>query len=115
VVEDEALVRFDLMQTLAEAGFKMFEARDASEGIQVLEAHSEIRVVFTDIQMPGNMDGLALSHYVRGRWPLTIIIVCSGRRRPADEDMPSGAVFLKKPYRSQMLRAVLHEIHQEVG
>ena len=65
VVEDDALVRFDLAATLQEQGFKTFEAADATEAIAVLEANAEIRVVFTDIQMPGTMDGLALSHYVR--------------------------------------------------
>ena len=73
VVEDDALVRFDLAQTLEAEGYKTFEAADAAEAIAVLEAHSEITVVFTDIQMPGTMDGLALSHYVRKRWPPTII------------------------------------------
>ena len=65
VVEDDALVRFDLAQTLEAEGYKTFEAADAEEAIAVLEGNSEIRVVFTDIQMPGTMDGLALSHYVR--------------------------------------------------
>ena len=69
VVEDDAIVRFDLAQTLEAAGYKTFEAADATQAIAILEANSEIRVVFTDIQMPGSMDGLALSHYVRKRWP----------------------------------------------
>ena len=67
VVEDEALMRFDLAQSLEAEGYKTFEAADAAEAIAVMEAHPEIRVVFTDIQMPGTMDGLALSHYVRKR------------------------------------------------
>ena len=67
VVEDEALVRFDLTQSLQAEGYETFEAADAAEAIAVMEAHPEIRVVFTDIQMPGTMDGLALSHYVRKR------------------------------------------------
>ena len=76
-------MRFDLAQTLEAEGFKTFEAADAEEAIAVLEANSEIRVVFTDIQMPGTMDGLALSHYVRKRWPPTIIVVSSGHYSPS--------------------------------
>ena len=87
VVEDDALVRFDLAQTLEAEGYKTFEAADAAEAIAVLEANSEIRVVFTDIQMPGTMDGLALSHYVRKRWPPTIIVVSSGRCSPSTDEM----------------------------
>ena len=86
VVEDEALVRFDLTQSLQAEGYETFEAADAAEAIGVMEAHPEIRVVFTDIQMPGTMDGLALSHYVRKRWPPTNfaeawrdVDLCAGR------------------------------------
>ena len=74
------------------------EAADAEKAIAILEANSEIRVVFTDIEMPGTMDGLALSHYVRKRWPPTIIVVGSGRCRPSIDEMAIGAVFVPKPY-----------------
>ena len=98
VVEDEALVRFDLAQSLETEGYKTFEAADAAEAIAVMEAHPEIRVVFTDIQMPGTMDGLALSNYVRKRWPPTIIVVSSGRYTPREDEMASGARFIPKTY-----------------
>lgn len=114
VVDDEAVVRFDLAQTLEEAGYTTFEAADAAEAVAVLEAHAEIRVVFTDIQMPGSMDGLALSHYVRKRWPPTIIVVSSGRRSPIDQDLPSGAHFVAKPYSQEALESLLQEIHRQL-
>ena len=114
VVEDEALVRFDLAQTLEAEGYKTFEAADAAEAISVMEAHPEIRVVFTDIDMPGTMDGLALSHYVRERWPPTIIVVCSGHRTPSKDDMASGARFLPKPYVPQVLTKVLDDIRSQI-
>src|SRR5688572_5865336 len=82
VVEDEPLVRLDLATRLADAGYLIFEASYAAEAIGILERHPQIRVVFTDIQMPGDMDGLALAHYVRHRWPPTIIVVSSGRVQP---------------------------------
>ena len=115
VVEDEALVRFDLTQSLQAEGYKTFEAADAAEAIAVMKAHPEIRVVFTDIQMPGTMDGLALSHYVRERWPPTIIVVSSGRCTPSEAEMASGARFLPKPYVPQALISVLHDIRQQLG
>lgn len=115
VVEDDALVRFDLAQTLEAEGYKTFEAADAAEAIAVLEANSEIRVVFTDIQMPGTMDGLALARYVRLRWPPTIIIVSSGRCSPRTDEMPNGAVFMEKPYVPQVLAKVLDDIRQQLA
>jgi CheY-like chemotaxis protein len=113
IVEDEALVRLDLAQSLEAAGFKTFEARDAAEAIAVLEAKPEISVVFTDIQMPGTMNGLDLSHYVRKRWPPTIIVVSSGRCIPSEDEMASGAQFLPKPYVPQVLDKVLLKIRQQ--
>ncbi|CAN1724226.1 protein of unknown function [Hyphomicrobium sp. 1Nfss2.1] len=115
VVEDEALVRFELAQTLQAEGYVTFEAADAAEAIAVLEAHTEIRVVFTDIQMPGTMDGLALSLYVRKRWPPTIIVVSSGQCSPQENQMASGARFLSKPYIPQALVTVLHDIRLQIG
>ena len=115
VVEDDALVRFDLAATLQEQGFKTFEAADATEAIAVLEANAEIRVVFTDIQMPGTMDGLALSHYVRLRWPPTIIVVSSGQRSPNKDEMPTGAFFMGKPYDPGVLGGVLQDIRQQLA
>ena len=114
VVEDDALVRFDLAQTLEADGYKTFEAADAAEAIAVLEENVEIRVVFTDIQMPGAMDGLALSHYVRKRWPPTIIVVSSGRCSPSKNEMASGALFVAKPYVPEALTQVLHDIRQQL-
>ena len=114
VVEDEAFVRLDLADTLQEQGFKTFEAADATEAIAALETNSEISVVFTDIQMPGTMDGLALSHYVRMRWPPTIIVVSSGRRSPSKDEMPVGAFFVEKPYEPDVLGRLLQDIRQQL-
>ena len=115
VVEDDALVRFDLAETLETAGYEIFEAGDATEAIAVLEANAEIRVVFTDIQMPGSMDGLALARYVRMRWPPTIIVVSSGRCLPAEDEMPNGAFFIEKPYAPDVLGRVLLDVRQRLA
>lgn len=115
VVEDEALVRFDLAATLQAQGFKTFEAADATDAIAVLEANADLRVVFTDIQMPGTMDGLALSHYVRQRWPPTIIVVSSGQHSPSKDEMPPGSFFVAKPYEPQAMGRVLDDIRQQLA
>jgi CheY-like chemotaxis protein len=110
VVEDEALVRMDLVSTLEDAGFTTFEASSPKEAIDILERHSEIRVIFTDIQMPGTMDGLELAHYVRKRWPPTIIIISSGKISPKADEMPGDVVFLAKPYEQPKLTSILTDI-----
>jgi CheY-like chemotaxis protein len=114
VVEDEAMLRFSLAEDLQAAGYTTYEAANAAEAIEVMEANSDIRVVFTDIQMPGTMDGLALSHYVRKRWPPTIIVVLSGRAVPSEDEMASGAMFLGKPYASHTLNRVLADIRPKL-
>ena len=98
VVEDELLTRMDALDFIGQAGFKVFEASSADEAIRMLELHSEIRIVFTDIQMPGSMDGLKLAHYIRRRWPPVLLIVTSGQMTPGADDMPVGSVFVGKPY-----------------
>lgn len=110
VVEDEVLVRMGLVSTLEDFGYPTFEASSAIEAIAILEQHPEVRVVFTDIQMPGTMDGLALAHYVRTRWPPTIIVISSGKIAPKPEDMPSDVSFLAKPYQESKLNMILADI-----
>lgn len=110
VVDDEALVRMDLVDMLNAVGYRTREACCAAEAIEILEQDPEIRVVFTDIQMPGSMDGLALSHFVRERWPLTVIVICSGNPTPAQDEIPSGADFLSKPIGPPKLGKVLEMV-----
>jgi two-component system, response regulator PdtaR len=107
VVEDEPLLRMDACDFIEQAGFKVFEARGADDAIRMLELHSEIRIVFTDINIPGSMDGLKLAHYIRKRWPPVQLIVTSGRMQPSAEEMPIGSVFLGKPYRQDLIRGQL--------
>ena len=83
VVEDEPLLRELAVEFIEDAGFLALEAGDAEEAVALLEARSDIAVVFTDINMPGNMDGLKLAHMVRDRWPTKKIVVASGRVRLA--------------------------------
>ena len=88
------------------SGFTVYEASNADEAIELLELHNDIRAVFTDIHMPGTMDGLKLAHYVRGRWPPVKLIITSGYARPPAEDMPVGSAFVAKPYRLEKVRTI---------
>jgi two-component system, response regulator PdtaR len=85
-------------------GFAMYEAGNADEAIALLELHDDIRAVFTDINMPGSMDGLKLAHYVRGRWPPIKLIITSGQAKPLAEDMPVGSGFIAKPLSARKCR-----------
>ena len=98
VVEDESLIRMTVADALREAGFNVYEAADASQAITTLETHADIRLVFTDIDMPGDMDGIRFSQAVRERWPPVLLIITSGMRRPAAMELPTGAEFIEKPY-----------------
>lgn len=98
VVEDEALLLFSIADELKDAGFAVFEAVNADQAIVTLSAHPEIGVLFTDIDMPGSMDGLRLSGFVRDRWPPVKIIITSGKAAPTENMLPVGGIFLPKPY-----------------
>jgi CheY-like chemotaxis protein len=98
VVEDEALIRMDIVDQLEEEGFKVFEAASATQAIALLDAEPTIQLLFTDIDMPGSMDGLKLAAAVRDRWPPVKIIVTSGHRIVEITDLPDGSVFFSKPY-----------------
>ena len=110
IVEDEALVRMTAVDMIEEAGFEVLEATNADEAILLLEARRDITVVFTDIEMPGSMDGLKLAHAVRGRWPPIKIIATSGRYVVRDGDLPSGWLFLAKPYSSDQISSALRNL-----
>jgi two-component system, response regulator PdtaR len=98
VVEDEFLARLNAVSLLGEAGFATLEAGSADEAIALLEARKDIRVVFTDINMPGSMDGLRLAHAVRHRWPPVELVLTSGHMPLGKDDMPERGLFLPKPY-----------------
>src|SRR5271168_3081756 len=103
IVEDEPLIRMGIASQLEDAGFLIYEAGNADEAICRLEEYAEIRLVFTDINMPGSMDGLKLAHYARGRWPPVKLILTSGHTRPRAEDLPAGSGFFGKPYQLEKI------------
>jgi CheY-like chemotaxis protein len=110
VVEDEPLLRMNAVDIIEDAGFEVLEAGSADDAIAILETRDDVRVVFTDIQIPGSMDGLKLARAVRGRWPPIKIVTTSGRVHVTASDMPDGGRFLPKPYTSAQITAVLAEL-----
>lgn len=98
LVEDEALVRMLGVDVLEEAGYEVMEAGNADEALRIMEAQSGIKALFTDVDMPGLMDGLALAHTVHARWPQVKVLVVSGKVRPAPDELPPGGAFMGKPY-----------------
>jgi two-component system, response regulator PdtaR len=113
VVEDEPLVRMTAADELDEAGFLVLEAKNADEAIAVLEAHSdEVQVLFTDVDMPGSMNGMALAEQVYQRWPHVLLLISSGYARPHPDEIPDHGHFLPKPYRGATLVRHIVEMMQ---
>jgi two-component system, response regulator PdtaR len=96
IVEDEILIREVVKDELEQSGYSVLMASNADAAIAILEARQDIHLVFTDIDMPGSMDGLKLAACVRDRWPPVHIIVTTGKARPAT--IPANALFIPKPY-----------------
>ncbi|MDN3272980.1 response regulator [Frankia sp. RB7] len=110
VVEDDPLLRMLAVEVVEEAGFKAIEAGDADEAVALLESRTDIALVFTDINMPGSMDGLKLAHAVRNRWPPIKILVVSGKQPLQSSDLPSNSFFVSKPYQASALVEELRSI-----
>src|SRR6202795_2958066 len=96
IVEDEMLLRMCAVDMVEDAGYSSVEAVDADEAVAILESRSDIALMFTDIQMPGSMDGLELARAVHERWPPIKIILVSGHVTPATTDIPADSRFYGK-------------------
>jgi len=97
VVEDETLTRMIGADMIAAAGFRVIEAASADEALIILEG-AEVELMFSDVDMPGSMDGLALAEIVHARWPNVRLLLTSGHHLLADADIPDDGRFLAKPY-----------------
>ena len=107
VVEDQFLIRMITVDVIEDAGFRVYAADRADEAIRMLEQRRDIGFVFTDIEMPGSMDGLALARRVGDRWPDIRVIVTSGGGQTSRMNLPPGGVFIAKPYSLETLVAKL--------
>src|ERR1700710_2348074 len=112
IVEDEMILRMRAVDIVEDAGFNPVEAVNADEALAILESRSDISLLFTDIQMPGSMDGLKLAHAVHDRWPAIKIILVSGQVSPSDTEKPADSRFFGKPLSDKQIIA---EVQAMVG
>jgi CheY-like chemotaxis protein len=110
IVEDEVLLRWTAVAIIEDAGFDVVEAGSGIEAVSVLEKRSDIRTVFTDVEMPGSINGIQLAHLISTRWPSIGIMATSGKFRLRQDDLPAGARFLHKPYAVANLTDTLKEL-----
>jgi CheY-like chemotaxis protein len=110
VVEDEMLLRMRAVDMVEDAGFTPIEAVDADQAVAILESRSDIAMLFTDIQMPGSMDGLKLAHAVHDRWPPIKIILVSGKLQLANIEIPADSRFFGKPFEARDMIAEMQDM-----
>ena len=117
IAEDETLIRFALSDCLAERGFRVFEAATASEAIDVLEHELEIELVFTDIRMPGPLNGIDLANWVHDHRPGLPVVLTSGDARKADlaAKIKPEEPFIAKPYDVQTVADTISDIAHARG
>ena len=109
VVEDQPLTRMAASDAIAEVGVKVQEAGDAGEALNLLAQHPQVGLLFTDIDLPGDMDGLLLAEKVHSERPDVELIVTSGHIQVADNDLPDSGTFLPKPYRAERLQNLVKD------
>jgi CheY-like chemotaxis protein len=112
VVEDNEILRMCAANVVADAGFTPIEAASADEAVAILESRSDIALLFTDIQMPGSMDGLGLARTVQERWPAIKIILVSGRAELSERDRPANSRFFQKPFTTKQIIQGLQDMIQ---
>lgn len=112
VVDDEIFARLFAVQILLDQGFTVLEAADAAEGLEVLDRNDHISLLFTDISLPGEMDGIRLAETVRRTRPDIALVLTSGRMEPAKDAVPQGGRFLPKPYTAHALARVIQALER---
>ena len=98
VVDDEPLLRMDLAALLEDAGYQVLEVADAGAAIVLLQSARGIRMLLTDVHIPGEFNGVELAHLVAERWPAIGIVIMSGVARPKAASLPRHAAFISKPF-----------------
>ena len=109
VVEDEPLLLLMAGDLVEDAGLEPIFASNADDAVRILEGREDVGIVFTDVRMPGSMDGIRFAAAVRDRWPPIKLVVVSGHL-VADPDLPEGALFFRKPYHSDEIISTLREL-----
>jgi len=111
VVDDDALLRMNAIDILTGEGFRVIDSENADEALAILsQRHPAIQLLFTDVQMPGAHDGLALARETAARWPQVQIFITSGTHPPKPEDVPDKAVFIAKPIAPEIVHKRLTQL-----
>jgi CheY-like chemotaxis protein len=110
LVEDELFVRMATADALMDAGFEVIETVNAQAALEMLARRADIQVLFTDVKMPGAMDGLELAALVRRRWPHILVVITSGHLKPESDELPDDTVFIAKPYGEKAPAAVIQAL-----
>jgi CheY-like chemotaxis protein len=103
VAEDDVLLRLHAAGLLEENGYTVVEANSAEQALKVMETRKDVRMLFTDIQMPPGIDGLELARQVHGRWPKVLLVITSGQKQPTKAEIADDGQFISKPYDAQEL------------
>jgi two-component system, response regulator PdtaR len=103
IAEDEPLLRLQASDLLEDHGFEVVEAEDAAGALRAMENRPDVRLLFTDIQMPGRLDGMDLARQVHARWPHVLLVITSGQKRPRPSEIPDDGRFVAKPYGAEEL------------
>ncbi|MCB8835838.1 response regulator [Aurantimonas sp. VKM B-3413] len=110
VVEDDPIILMGAVDLVISAGYEALEASNADEAIRILELRSDVDLVFTDIEMPGTMDGIKLSHYIRDRSPPVKLLIASGKAIIEETCLPEGSRFFSKPYDEHSIRDAMAKL-----
>ena len=113
VVDDDVFERMGASGMFVDAGYRVLEAGDAAEALRFFETNADIRLLFTDVSMPGSMSGSDLAHRVAERWPSVGIIMASGRPRP--QKLPLSMLFHDKPYEPAVVLRQAREMTAQLG
>jgi len=113
VVEDEAIIRIDMAEIIAENGYEVVEAANAAAALEILRTRPEVSLLFTDINMPGKLDGMDLARLVHEHWPKVRLVITSGGVAPTKAEIPDSGRFIPKPYRPmQILEEIDRQLHK---
>jgi len=110
VAEDSEILRLLASELLEDHGYAVVEADSAEEALKVMEKRKDIRMLFTDIQMPPGCDGLELARQVHSRWPKVLLVITSGQVQPARAEIADNGRFIRKPYLAKDLLGQIDDI-----
>ncbi|MCM2450106.1 response regulator [Agrobacterium vitis] len=109
VVDDEPLILMNTSDMISDEGFAVVEATTADQAYAFLDKHSSLQLLFTDVQMPGELDGFGLARVVAERWPHICVVIASGAAVPGPDVIPDNATFITKPFTAALVHQVLRE------